>query len=142
MGFEAASAMVNTTQQIAGSIGAATFSSLAATAVANYLKAHAATATHTAAIADATIVGYHLVFWIAAAVFLAGAALATRTLGLFWACPVGYGSVQLTIARSGGSPDQRRDGRIAAQLFQAPATVRADTPGRDAQPCADFRVRH
>jgi hypothetical protein len=44
--------------------------------VANYLKAHAATATHTAAIADATIAGYHLVFWIAAAVFLADAAVA------------------------------------------------------------------
>lgn len=36
MGFEAASAMVNTTQQIAGSIGVAPFSSLAATAVAKY----------------------------------------------------------------------------------------------------------
>lgn len=71
-----AAAMVNTTQQIGGSIGIATFSSLAATAVANYLQAHTATATHTAAIANATIVGYHLVFWIAAAVFLAGAALA------------------------------------------------------------------
>jgi EmrB/QacA subfamily drug resistance transporter len=71
-----ASAMVNTTQQIGGSIGIATFSSLAATAVANYRNAHAATATHTATIASATIAGYHLVFWIAAAVFLAGAALA------------------------------------------------------------------
>jgi EmrB/QacA subfamily drug resistance transporter len=71
-----ASAMVNTTQQIGGSIGIATFSSLAATAVAKYISAHAATATHTATIASATIAGYHLVFWIAAAVFLAGAALA------------------------------------------------------------------
>jgi EmrB/QacA subfamily drug resistance transporter len=71
-----ASAMVNTTQQIGGSIGTATFSSLAATAVATYLRAHAATATHTETIANATIAGYHLVFWIAAAVFLAGAALA------------------------------------------------------------------
>ncbi len=71
-----ASAMVNTTQQIGGSIGTATVSSLAATAVATYLKAHAATATHTATIANATIAGYHLVFWIAGAVFLVGAALA------------------------------------------------------------------
>jgi EmrB/QacA subfamily drug resistance transporter len=71
-----ASAMVNTTQQIGGSIGVATFSSLAATAVADYLKAHAGSATHMATAASATIAGYHLVFWIAAAVFLAGAALA------------------------------------------------------------------
>ena len=66
-----ASAMVNTTQQIGGSIGTAVFSSLAATAITNYLKAHAATATQTA-----TIAGYRLVFWIAAAVFLGGAVLA------------------------------------------------------------------
>jgi hypothetical protein len=71
-----ASAMVNTTQQIGGSIGTAMFSSLAATAITNYLKAHAATATQTATIADGTIAGYHLVFWIAAAVFLGGAVLA------------------------------------------------------------------
>jgi hypothetical protein len=42
----------------------------------------------------------------------------------------------------GVSPDQRRDGRIAAELFQAPATVRADAPDRDAQLCADLRIRH
>jgi hypothetical protein len=71
-----AAAMVNTTQQIGGSIGIATFSSLAAAAAANYLHAHAATATHAATITGATLAGYHLVFWIAAAVFLAGAALA------------------------------------------------------------------
>jgi hypothetical protein len=41
-----------------------------------YLSAHPATATLTAAIADATIAGYRLVFWIAAAVFLGGAVLA------------------------------------------------------------------
>jgi sugar phosphate permease len=66
-----ASAMVNTTQQIGGSIGTAVFSSLASTAIANYLHAHAATATQMA-----TIASYHLVFWIAAAVFLGSAVLA------------------------------------------------------------------
>jgi MFS family permease len=71
-----AAAMVNTTQQIGGSIGIATFSSLAATAVTNYLQANASTATHTATIANATLAGYHLVFWIAAAVFLADPTLA------------------------------------------------------------------
>ena len=71
-----ASAMVNTTQQVGGSIGTAVFSSLAATATTNYLKARAATATQKATIADGTVAGYHLVFWIAAAVFLGGAVLA------------------------------------------------------------------
>lgn len=66
-----ASAMVNTAQQIGGSIGTAVFSSLAASAITNYLHAHAATATQ-----PATIAGYHLVFWIAAAVFLGSAVLA------------------------------------------------------------------
>jgi hypothetical protein len=72
-----ASAVLNTTQQIGGSIGIATFSSLAAAAIATYLKAHAASATHTAIIANATMASYHLVFWIAAAVFLGGAVLAS-----------------------------------------------------------------
>jgi predicted MFS family arabinose efflux permease len=66
-----ASAMVNTAQQIGGSIGTAVFSSLAATAIANYLRAHPTTTT-----LAATVAGYHLVFWIAAAVFLASAVLA------------------------------------------------------------------
>lgn len=71
-----ASAMVNTAQQIGGSVGTAVFSSLAASAAASYLTAHAATGTPAAAAASAAIAGYHLVFWIAAAVFLAGAILA------------------------------------------------------------------
>jgi EmrB/QacA subfamily drug resistance transporter len=66
-----ASAMVNTTQQIGGSIGTAVFSSLAATAITHYLTAHAAAGAQLA-----TIAGYRLVFWIAAAVFLGGAVLA------------------------------------------------------------------
>ena len=37
---------------------------------------HGKSGGQAAAIADATIAGYRLVFWIAAAVFLAGAALA------------------------------------------------------------------
>jgi EmrB/QacA subfamily drug resistance transporter len=71
-----ASAMVTTAQQIGGSIGTAVFSSLATTAIAKYLSAHAATAAQSATIADATLAGYHLVFWIAAAVFLGSAVLA------------------------------------------------------------------
>jgi hypothetical protein len=73
--------MVNTAQQIGGSIGIAVFSSLTATAITDYLNAHAATAARPATIADATLAGYHLVFWVAAAVFLASAILAALMSG-------------------------------------------------------------
>ncbi|QKV73860.1 DHA2 family efflux MFS transporter permease subunit [Amycolatopsis sp. Hca4] len=75
-----ASAMANITQQVGGSIGLAVFSSLGATATTNYLTAHATTATDPATLAAATFAGYHFVFWIAAALFFAGALLAA---GLF-----------------------------------------------------------
>ena len=71
-----AAAMVNTAQQIGGSIGTAVFSALAAAASANYLQAHAATAMQMATIVDGTIASYHLVFWIAAATFLVSGVLA------------------------------------------------------------------
>ena len=67
-----ASAMVNTAQQIGGSIGTAVFSSLATLAAATYLAAHTAT-RDAATTVDATLAGYHLVFQIAAGVFLAAA---------------------------------------------------------------------
>jgi EmrB/QacA subfamily drug resistance transporter len=72
----AASAMVNTAQQVGGSLGLAVFSSLSATAVTNYLTAHAATASRPTTITAATIASYHFVFWIAAAIFLGTALLA------------------------------------------------------------------
>ncbi|MGF6883972.1 EmrB/QacA subfamily drug resistance transporter [Nocardia sp. GAS34] len=75
-----ASAMVNIAQQIGGSIGLAVFSSLSATATTNYLDRHAATATRPATIAEATLTSYHFVFWLAAALFLAGAVLAALLL--------------------------------------------------------------
>ena len=71
-----ASAMVNTAQQIGGSVGTAVYSSLTTTAVTDYLAAHAATATEPATIAQATLAGDHLVFWVAAAVFVGSGVLA------------------------------------------------------------------
>jgi EmrB/QacA subfamily drug resistance transporter len=71
-----ASAMVNTAQQIGGSIGTAVFSSLISTTIAGYLATHAATATQPATIAEATLASYHLVFWTAAGVFAATAVMA------------------------------------------------------------------
>jgi hypothetical protein len=63
-------------QRIGGSIGTAVFSVLAASTFTTYLHAHAATASlAAAATTEATLASYHLGFWVAAAVFLAGAAL-------------------------------------------------------------------
>jgi EmrB/QacA subfamily drug resistance transporter len=66
-----ASAMVNTSQQIGGAIGTALFSSVATLAATRYLATHGT--SHAAA---ATITSYHLVFWVAAAIFAAAAIIA------------------------------------------------------------------
>jgi MFS family permease len=75
-----ASAMVNIAQQIGGSIGLAVFSSLSATVTTHYLNAHPTTATQPATVVAATLASYHVVFWIAAALFLGGAVLAALLL--------------------------------------------------------------
>jgi hypothetical protein len=64
-----ASAMVNTTQQVGGTMGTAVFSSVYATAVSNYLvSAHN--------LAAATVYGYTTAFAVAAGVFFVGAIIA------------------------------------------------------------------
>jgi hypothetical protein len=68
--------MVNIGQQIGGSIGTAVFSALAASEITSYLHAHAAAAAQPATLSAATIASYHLVFWIAAGVFLVSGAVA------------------------------------------------------------------
>jgi hypothetical protein len=70
-----ASALVNTTQQIGGSIGTAVFSAVAAATTTRYLREHAEQ-SQAAAITGATLASYQVVFWIAAGVFLAGAIVA------------------------------------------------------------------
>ncbi|ROQ39616.1 EmrB/QacA subfamily drug resistance transporter [Frondihabitans sp. PhB188] len=62
-----ASATVNTAQQIGGSIGTALLSTLSANAITSYLDDHGRTPTD---LANATLSGYHLAFWIATGVFL------------------------------------------------------------------------
>jgi predicted MFS family arabinose efflux permease len=68
-----ASAMVNTGQQVGGSIGTAVLSTLAATAATNYV--HGKLPTH-AVLAQAAVHGYTTAFWISAGIFAAGALLA------------------------------------------------------------------
>jgi EmrB/QacA subfamily drug resistance transporter len=66
-----ASAMVNTAQQIGGSIGTALLNSLAATAATNYLVGK--NKQNPIVVANASIHSYIVAFWWAAAIFAAGA---------------------------------------------------------------------
>ena len=68
-----ASAMVNTSQQIGGSIGTALLNSLATTAAAHYLSGK--NAASQAVQANAAIHSYTTAFWWAAGIFAAGAVI-------------------------------------------------------------------
>ncbi len=65
-----ASAMVNTMQQVGGSVGTALLSSIFASAVTSYASGRPSTPE---VIQAATVHGYTVAFWVAAAVFTAGA---------------------------------------------------------------------
>jgi hypothetical protein len=61
-----ASAMVNTCQQVGGSIGTALLNTIAASALSSYLIAHGHSP---AATADAAVHSYAVAFWVCAAIF-------------------------------------------------------------------------
>ncbi len=65
-----ASAMVNTGQQVGGSVGAALLSTLAASAATSFASGQAPTAQ---LMAEASVHGYVTAFWFSAAVFAVGA---------------------------------------------------------------------
>jgi EmrB/QacA subfamily drug resistance transporter len=65
-----ASAMVNTMQQVGGSIGTALLSTIAAGAATSYATAHAASAT---VAVDAAVHGYRVAFTVAGGIFVFGA---------------------------------------------------------------------
>ena len=67
-----ASAMVNTGQQVGGSIGTAFLSSIAASAVASF-AADSGAAPSQALMAEAAVHGYTVAFWWSAAIFAVGA---------------------------------------------------------------------
>jgi len=67
-----ASATVNTMQQVGGSLGTALLSTLAASATSGYLAGRPPTA---AVVANATVHGYTVAFWWAAAFFAFGAVI-------------------------------------------------------------------
>jgi len=66
-----ASAMVNTCQQVGGSIGTALLNTIAASALSSYLVTHGHSP---AALAGAAVHSYAVAFWVSAAIF-AGAAV-------------------------------------------------------------------
>jgi len=67
-----ASAMVNTSQQVGGSIGTALLSTIAASAATDYLSNHRPTPVN---VAQSLIESYTTSFWWAAGIFLVGAAV-------------------------------------------------------------------
>jgi EmrB/QacA subfamily drug resistance transporter len=69
-----ASALVNTSQQVGGSIGTALLNTLAASAVTAYIVDHAPATP--AVLAEAAVHSYALVYWVAAGVFVGGAVIA------------------------------------------------------------------
>jgi EmrB/QacA subfamily drug resistance transporter len=72
-----ASAMVNTMQQVGGSIGTALLSTLAASATTSQLAGHL---PNPALISHAAVHGYTTAFWWAAAIFAVGSMLCTALL--------------------------------------------------------------
>jgi hypothetical protein len=72
-----ASAMVNTSQQVGGSVGTALLSTLFASAAASYASEHAGAAGLRAA---ATVHGYTTAFWWAAGIFAIGLLVALLVL--------------------------------------------------------------
>jgi hypothetical protein len=72
-----ASAMVNTMQQVGGSIGTALLSSIFAGAVSAYMDGRRPSAQ---ALTDASVHGYTVAFWVAAGIFAAGALIVGVTM--------------------------------------------------------------
>jgi EmrB/QacA subfamily drug resistance transporter len=72
-----ASAMVNTMQQVGGSIGTALLSTLSANAIASYLAGREPNGANQAA---AAMQGYHVAFWCSAAAFAMVAVVAATVL--------------------------------------------------------------
>jgi EmrB/QacA subfamily drug resistance transporter len=64
-------ALVNTTQQVGGSVGIALLSTLAASAASSYQRSHHG--DHATVLAHAALHSYAVAYWIAAAIFAAGA---------------------------------------------------------------------
>jgi EmrB/QacA subfamily drug resistance transporter len=93
-----ASAMVNTMQQVGGSIGTALLSSIFASSVSSYAQSHAPS-PHLAA--DAAVHGYTVAFWIAAGIFaFGGIVVGTLMRSIRVASPAGEPGGEPLVAHS------------------------------------------
>ncbi|HEY2478094.1 MAG TPA: hypothetical protein VGI17_05140 [Solirubrobacterales bacterium] len=72
-----ASAMVNTCQQVGGSIGTALLNTIAASAVTGYVTAHG---PGPLVLAQAQVHSYTVAFWVAAGIFVAAAVVCALVL--------------------------------------------------------------
>jgi EmrB/QacA subfamily drug resistance transporter len=128
-----ASALVNTMQQVGGSIGTAALSTLALTATATYLTAH-----HTGPLAPATaaVHGYSVAFTVSAALFAVGALVAglllppRRRMQELWNAQTTGGTDHAAAAGStdgavaaGGTDRAPVAGRVPAHAVAAEAAV-------------------
>jgi EmrB/QacA subfamily drug resistance transporter len=75
-----ASATVNVSQQIGGSIGTALLNSIATSAAATFIAAHATARPSSLLIAQASVHSYTVAFWVGAAVFLLAAVIVAPML--------------------------------------------------------------
>ncbi|WP_448811430.1 MFS transporter [Agromyces bauzanensis] len=103
-----ASAMVNTSQQVGGSIGTALLNTLAATAATDFIAAH--TPPTEQVIADAAIHSYTVAYWWGAAFFAAGAVMSAllfrrRGDGLSLATPRPTGATTTTSSSAPSDAD-------------------------------------
>ncbi len=96
-----ASALINSTQQVGGSIGTALLNTIATTVTASYLHAHLATGGNAAAtLTSATVHGFAVAFAVAAAVL----GLALIVVATFINAPAGVGGTPNPVENLDGDP--------------------------------------
>jgi predicted MFS family arabinose efflux permease len=100
-----ASALINSTQQVGGSVGTALLNTIATTATASYLAGHgaagAAGAATAATVSAATVHGFSVAFAVAGGIL----GLALITVAVFINAPAGAGNAELGADVTGdGSP--------------------------------------
>jgi hypothetical protein len=97
-----ASALINSTQQVGGSVGTALLNTIATSATVSYLAGHGAASRATAAtVSAATVHGFSVAFAVAAGIL----GLALLAVATFINAPVGSGNAEVAAEAAGdGSP--------------------------------------
>jgi EmrB/QacA subfamily drug resistance transporter len=91
-----ASGLINSTQQVGGSVGTALLNTIATTATVNYLAGHGSTA---AAVSTATVHGFSVAFAVAGGIL----GLALIAVAIFINAPAGSGDAELPAEAAGDS---------------------------------------